>query len=93
MTEQQTQSDLQSHARILAELTNEIDKLRTAQTAQDKADALRQMKDEYLDERLDRIEASIKSVYSLGKWVLVAFGTVLVSALATFVVRGGLFGP
>lgn len=89
VTEQLTR-DVQSHARIITELTTELGKVRTSQ---EKNDALRQMKDEYLDERLDRIEASIKSVYSLGKWVLVAFGTVLVSALATFVVRGGLFGP
>lgn len=89
MTEQLTR-DVQSHARIISELVSGISTLRTAQ---DKNDALRQMKDEYLDERLDRIEASIKSVYTLGKWVLGAFGAVLISALATFIVRGGLFGP
>lgn len=87
---EQLNRDVQSHARIITELTNEIGKVKTTQ---EKNDALRDMRDEYLDERLDRIEASIKSVYSLGKWVLVAFGTVLVSAVATFVVRGGLFGP
>lgn len=89
MTEQIIQ-DVQAHAKTITELVTELNKLRTDR---EKNDALRLMKDEYLDERLDRIEASIKSVYGLGKWVLGAFGAVLLSAAATFIVRGGLFGP
>lgn len=89
MTEQLAR-DVQMHAKTITELVTAISQLRTDR---EKNDALRQLKDEHLDERLDRIEASIKSVYGLGRWVLGAFGAVLLSALATFIVRGGLFGP
>lgn len=50
-------------------------------------------RDEAVDLRLKGIEDSIKSFYSLGKWVLAAFGAVLVGALATFIINGGLHVP
>lgn len=89
MTDQLLQ-DVRAHAKTITELVNTVSQLRTDR---EKNDALRTLKDEHLDERLDRIEASIRSVYSLGKWVLGAFGASLLTALATFVVRGGLFSP
>ena len=46
-----------------------------------------------LDERLERIEESIKGLYGLGKWMLLAFGGSMIAALVTFIVKGGLNVP
>lgn len=47
-------------------------------------------RDKNLKERLDRIEKSIEGLYGLGKWALLAFFGVLIGAVATFIVNGGL---
>jgi hypothetical protein len=60
-------------------------------TAIDKREAVRAERDKHLDERLDRIENSIRAVYGLGRWVLAAFGASAIALVANFVVRGGMF--
>lgn len=77
--------DVVDHARILTEHSHQL-------IAVDKAEALRQQAEEYLDERLSRIEASLRAIYALGKWVLGAIGSVLVVAVVTFVLKGGPLG-
>lgn len=77
--------DVSDHARILTEHSHQL-------IAVDKAEALRQQAEEYLDERLSRIEASLRAIYGLGKWVLGAIGSVLVVAVVTFVLKGGPLG-
>ncbi len=74
--------DVTDHARILTEHTHQL-------VAVDKAEALRQLADEHLEERLDRIEASIGGVHKLGWWILGAFGTCAVALIANFAFRGG----
>jgi hypothetical protein len=77
--------DVRSHARTLTEITKSL-------IEQDKREAVRVETDKHLDERLDRIEASIQSVYGLGKWLLAAAGSSLVVAIIGFVIKGGLLG-
>lgn len=52
--------------------------------------AVRLIKDEHLDERLDVIEKSISKVYTLGLWSLGTFGSAVLVGLANFVIKGGL---
>lgn len=54
---------------------------------------VRKVREEHLNERLDRIEDRIDDVYKLGRWVLTAFGASLLALLANFIFRGGLIGP
>ena len=81
--------DARDHAKSIGEL---VQRLRDVErdAAEDKR--LRSLKDEHLDERLDRIEASIKSVYNLGKWLLGAAGSTLVVAIVGFALKGGPLG-
>lgn len=67
-------------------LTTEIGSLKTEKAV----DAER---DRNLRERLDRIEKNIEGLYGLGKWMLIAFGTSLMAAIVTFIVKGGLSVP
>jgi hypothetical protein len=53
------------------------------------AKAVRAVEDKHLEERLDRIEDSLKAVYGLGKWLLASIGSVLVVAIVGFVLKGG----
>lgn len=55
------------------------------------ASELEEFKEEALDGRLKRIEASVAAVYSLGKWILASIGATLLLAIVTFILRGGLF--
>ena len=57
---------------------------------QDKA--VRKVEDEHLEQRLDRIEASIRRVYQLGLWILGAFGSMAFGLAASFL-KGVFFGP
>ncbi|HYI27569.1 MAG TPA: hypothetical protein VD863_06925 [Bradyrhizobium sp.] len=46
----------------------------------------------HMEERFDRIEAALKSVFDLGKWILGAIGSVLIVAIIGVVLRGGPLG-
>lgn len=89
------EGDVQAHARTITELTKAI-------AGVDKQEALRTLRDEHLDERLDRIEQSIAAtakvsadrfagLYRLGWWLLAAFGSSAVALIANFAFRGGFF--
>ena len=84
---ERNQSDLaRQHTEIVEEvreLRRPLDELRTDRE-------VRKERDKHLDERLGRIEKSIASVYSLGKWMLGVVGSALLLAFVTFVVKGGL---
>jgi hypothetical protein len=86
----QLRKDHTSLAASISAVTMEVGALKTEQ-AVGKAVATEQQKN--LDDRLERIEESIKGLYGLGKWMLLAFGTSLIAAVVTFVVRGGLNVP
>lgn len=52
--------------------------------------AVREERDIRLNQELANIRADVKRLYTLGIWVLTAFGSVIVAAIAQFIVRGGL---
>lgn len=76
--------DREAHARSIGEFTRTLIDL-------DKKGAIRDLREEHLDERLDRIERSISGIYRLGWWILGAFGTSAVALVANFAFRGGFF--
>lgn len=78
--------DLQSHAKTITELT-----MRMSDYEKDKA--VREVKDEYLDERFERLEDRVQAIYKLGIWILAAFGGSFIALVANFVFRGGLIAP
>ena len=84
------QSDLQSHAKTLSVLIEDQRDMKDAiaQMLTDKA--VRVVEDRNLNDRLGRIEKSILSLQSIGKWILAAFGTVFVAAIANFIIGGHL---
>lgn len=91
-TQAQLERDLQMQAKSLSELVLDQRSTNDDIGALKQANAMRNLKDEYLDDRLDRIEASIQSVYNLGKWLLGAVGSTLVVAVVGFALRGGPLG-
>lgn len=78
--------DREAHARSIGEFARTLIEI-------DKKEAIRDLRDEHLDERLDRIERSIAGIYKLGWWILGAFGTSAVALIANFAFRGGFFVP
>lgn len=52
--------------------------------------AVREERDKHLNERLDRIEADVSAIKSLGRWLLAAIGSGLALAVLQFVIKGGL---
>lgn len=83
--------DVKSHARILTELVNE-QRLVKEWIADNKTDkAVRAERDVHLHARLDRIEERIDGLVSIGKWILLSFGATFIAAVATFIIRGGLY--
>lgn len=85
----QVEQDLRAHAKTLTELVQAEASRREQDEMLERLEAL---KEKHLNERLDHIEASIKAVYDLGKWLLTAAGATLIGLVVTFVVRGGLIG-
>jgi hypothetical protein len=83
--ESHLEEDVRSHAKTITEIVAALN-LRNVE------DARRDERDKARDERLDRIEESIKAVYGLGKWVLAAIGGVFVTAIVGFILKGGPLG-
>jgi len=83
---ERNQSDVAKSITALIEDHNKsrniLDELRTDR-------AVRLERDKNLNERLDRIEASIARIHSLGRWVLAAFGAGLIALISNFLFRGG----
>jgi hypothetical protein len=78
----QIERDVMAHAKTISEFTRTLIEI-------EKRDAVEQEAKKHLDERLDRIEGSIRALHSLGKWILAAFGSGIVGAFVTFIVNGG----
>ena len=76
--------DVQSHAKTITELTKRM-------VEYEKAMAVQEVEDEFLEKRLTAIEKSIGRVYNLGWWILAAFGGSFIALVANFVFRGGLY--
>jgi hypothetical protein len=75
---------------VLVKRLDEMERTDLADLKQ--AKAIRAVEDKHLDERLDRIEASLQAVYGLGKWLLATIGSVLVVAVLGFILKGGPLG-
>jgi hypothetical protein len=99
----QLMRDLENQAKSISvivldqrEMKDELSEFREAASKElrdiDKREAVRIERDKHLDDRLDRIEASIKAVYGLGKWILAAVGSVLVYVIVTGALKGGPLG-
>lgn len=95
--------DLRDHAKSIGEIVldqrgikdqlAEVREEGTQRLAEQRQErAVRAVEDKHLDERLDRIEASLRAVFGLGKWLLSAIGAVLVVAIVGFVLKGGPLG-
>lgn len=83
------EEDLRAHAKTLSHLVAEISTIRSHMLT---TDAVVELTEKHLNERLGRMEASLKAVYSLGQWLLGAVGAVLITAVVGFVLRGGPLG-
>jgi hypothetical protein len=89
-----TERNQTDQAKSLTAITVEIGELQAPLKQLEIDREVRKERDKNLNGRLDRIEESIHAVYNLGKWVLAAIGAVLITAVVTFVVKGGLnVGP
>jgi len=86
---------LANHERTLTELVQEhrqikafMDEIRTDRE-------VRKERDKNLAEHLSRIEASLGSVFQIGKWLLLTTGSGVLMAITTFLINGGfrVVGP
>lgn len=83
----------ESISAIVTDARNTKEQLNALQNGIDAERKVRLVEDRHLNERLDRIEASINSLNSLGKWILVTFGASLIVAISSFIFKGGLTVP
>ena len=81
--------DVRDHARILTEHNQALKDNGKALNGLVRDKDVRAVESKHLDDRLDRIEASLGGVYKLGWWILTAFGAAAVSLIANFIFRGG----
>lgn len=86
---------LANHDRTLTELVHEqrqikafMDEIRTDRE-------VRKERDKNLAEHLARIEASLNSMFQIGKWLLLTTGSGVLMAITTFLINGGfrVVGP
>jgi hypothetical protein len=52
--------------------------------------AVRKVDRDNLDERIKRLEKRMDDLAGIGKWILLAFGAYFITAVASFIVKGGL---
>lgn len=86
--------DLSNQARTISEIVvNQRETLKVVHELQtDKA--VRAVDRKNLDDRLARIEKRVDDLAGIGKWILLAFAASFITAVVSFVVKGGLFvGP
>jgi hypothetical protein len=57
----------------------------------EKAQAVKEVEDEFLEKRLQAIEKKIDAIYRLGWWILTAFGGSFIALLANFIFKGGFY--
>lgn len=84
--------NLSDQGKTITEVIGDQREIRDDVSDLKRANAVRDVEDRHLDERLDRIETSIKAVYGLGKWLLGAIGSLIVAAVVGFVLKGGPLG-
>ncbi len=83
-------SQAQSISAIIIDLRSTKDLFHEMRSGVETERKVRLVEDRHLNERLDRIEERLDSLYKLGMWVLAAFGASLVAAVASFIINGGL---
>lgn len=93
--------DLINQAKTITELTEQIIELKKevldnkfANIERDhKRDELKRDV-EYLNERLkddvEQLTTKLDGIYGLGRWILLAFGSLVIAAVTNFMVKGGL---
>lgn len=86
--------DVQSHARSISEFTMALAGVKDDLNDFEKAQAVQEIKDGYLEKRLTGIDGRIDAIYKLGLWILAAFGSSAVALIANFMFKGGFsVGP
>lgn len=90
----QLRRDLQAQGQSISAIVTEVraakDTFNEFRNTVETERKVRLVEDRHLNQRLDDIEASINTLNSLGKWILGAFGAALITALASFIINGGL---
>lgn len=81
-----------NHTMLASSVTNMVKELDMMQTPLDELRldrAVRVERDKHIHERFDRLEASMKGMYRLGWWLLVAVGTSAIAFVMNFIFKGG----
>lgn len=87
---EQIARDVRDHAKSLTAIIEDQRAMKEEIAVLREDKAVRVVKDDNLNDRLDRIDDRINGIFSLGKWLLAAVGTVLIAVVIDFVVHGGL---
>lgn len=77
----------------ISNLTNELSDVKKVQADHREMHAVAKEREKNIDEKLDDIKGQIAGIYGLAKIFFVAFVSVSMAAIVTFVVRGGLNVP
>lgn len=80
---------LANHDRTLTELVNEQRQIRAFVEEIRTDREVRKERDKNLAEHLERIEKSVASIFSIGKWLLLTTGSGVLMAVTTFLINGG----
>lgn len=80
----------ESISSIVTEVRNTKDELQTLRNGIESERRVRLVEDKHLNERLDDIEESIKTLNKIGWWILMTFGASFIVAASSFIYRGGL---
>lgn len=82
--------DVMEQSRRITELTMALQTLKSVVDDLVTQAKIKAVEDKYIDERFDRVEKRLDGITSLGRWILGAFGSTFIAALAAFVAGGGL---
>lgn len=79
-------SDISNHAKTLSVLTDTVRGLEIGRARDEE-------RDKRYEDDLEWLASRVENIYSIGRWALTAFFGVLIAAIVTFIVNGGLHAP
>lgn len=82
--------DVMSQAQQIASIMTVLTQIQGVLSDLVTKEKVREVEDKHIDERFDRVEKRLDGITSLGRWILGAFGSTFVAAIAAFVAGGGL---
>lgn len=83
-------SDLVAHAKTLTAYAERIAELENFRQDMKVDLATRNERATMTSYHITEINKKLDSIYSLGKWLLLSFGLIIVTAISQFILRGGL---